>query len=152
MPAATSSCGTSVPTMLLMPTMRRFASRTSKRLGVLGHSEALKGFVSRDSEVAAPVANSRPEPNAEAASSRLSRNRSSEEHTASGGGKNRCQFLGGRPALHGHGEAQLVVHALPLADRNLGRLKGLEALSAPELLGVNAVTALDLAVLLGRRG
>ena len=67
----------------------------------------------------------------------------------SGGGENGRQFLGGRLALQGHGEAQLVVHALPLAERHLSRLKNLEAVPAPELLGVNAVTALDLAVLLG---
>jgi hypothetical protein len=78
---------------------------TSKRLGERGHSEALKGFVSRDSEIAAPLTNSRPEPNAEAASSHLAGNRSSEEHTVLGGGENGRQFLGGRPALQGHGEA-----------------------------------------------
>ncbi len=102
----------------------------------------------RDSEIAAPLTNSRPEPNAEAASISLAGNRSSEEHTASGGGENGRQFLGGRPALQGHGEAEFVVHALPLADRHFGRLKGLEALPAPKLLGVNVVTALDLTVLL----
>jgi len=45
-----------------------------------------------------------------------------------------------------------LYHELPLADRKFSRFKRLRARPAPELLGVNMVTALDLAVLLGPAG
>ena len=78
---------------------------TSKKLGVVEHAEASKKFVSRNSEIAAPLTKSRPEPNAEAASSSPAGNWSPEEHARSGRRENGRKFLGGRLALQGHGEA-----------------------------------------------
>src|SRR5215470_2737147 len=80
-------------------------------------------------------------------------NQSSEEHAASRGRKDGgSQLLGGCSAVQRHREAQLVVHAFPLAESDCGHLKQLEGMPVPELLGVDAMAALDLAVLLGTTG
>ena len=76
-------------------------------------------------------------------------NQSSEVHAASGGREHGRQLLGGCPTVQRHREAQFVVDAFPLAESGRGRLEQLEGMPAPKLLGVNPVTALDLAVLLG---
>jgi hypothetical protein len=57
-----------------------------------------KSFVLGDTEVAAPLAKSRPEPNAAAAVGPHGGDRRSEGHSASRSGENRRELLGGRPA------------------------------------------------------
>src|SRR5262249_44241203 len=52
-------------------------------------------------------------------------------------------------ALQGHGEAPLVVFALPGPQADVRRLERREAGPPPELLGIDAMAAFDLAVLIG---
>src|SRR5262245_16224627 len=57
------------------------------------------------------------------------------------------EFLSGCAPVECHGEPVLVVDALPRTQRYRRSLECLEALTTPELVVVNAVTAFDLAVL-----
>src|SRR5215467_7148777 len=59
------------------------------------------------------------------------------------------ELFGGRLAVKRQGEAFDVVRALPAVQRDDRGVEIEEALSAPELFVVDAVAALDLAVLLG---
>jgi hypothetical protein len=59
---------------------------------------ASKSFVLGDTEVAAPLAKSRPEPNAAAGVGPPGGDRRAEGHAASRSGDHRRELLGGRPA------------------------------------------------------
>src|SRR4030095_16713221 len=67
-------------------------------------------------------------------------------------GQQTREFFGRRPSLQRQGEALVVVAGLPgpEADRSRGEI--VESLPAPELLVVNPMTALHLAVLLRAPG
>src|SRR5690242_14701154 len=69
-------------------------------------------------------------------------------HSGSGWREASGQPLGGRLALEGEREALVVVRHLPGLERAGRRVEVGEALAAPELLVVDAMTALHLAVLL----
>jgi len=72
---------------------------------------------------------------------------------ASGGlgeGQTQLQVLSRRLALRRERESFVVVLLLPGGESWHGRLEIGEGMAAPELLLVNAVTAFDLAVLLGK--
>ena len=62
------------------------------------------------------------------------------------------EFFGRRPSLQRQGEALVVVSSFPGPEADRGRGEVVESLTAPELLVVNAMTALHLAVLLGAPG
>ena len=67
-------------------------------------------------------------------------------------GQQTREFFGRRPSLQRQGEALVVVAGLPGPEADRGRGEIVEALPAPELLVVNPMTSLDLAVLLRAPG
>ena len=75
-----------------------------------------------------------------------------EGHERSGRREDGRQLLNGRPALERHREPHLVVEALPVAERDVRGGESLEAVPTPELLGINPVAPLDLAVLVRPAG
>src|SRR5438105_1851313 len=98
-------------------------------------SRSLNSSISGDTEMAGPLIKSRPEPNAELGIEPHGMILRVEEHPASLGRENGCQFLGGYSAFERHREPHLVVHALPVTKRQLGGRERLKGISAPELFG-----------------
>src|SRR5262245_60224939 len=73
---------------------------------------------------------------------------STRPRTASRGREHGRQLLCRGPSLERYREPHLVVLALPAGQCGRGSFVGLEAVPIPELLGVHAMTTLDLAVLI----
>jgi hypothetical protein len=71
-----------------------------------------------------------------------------EGRHGSGGRENGGELLGGRPAVEGHREAQVVVDLLPVPDRLRRFLEAGKLVATPELLVIDPVATLNLAVLL----
>src|SRR5581483_3309913 len=73
--------------------------------------------------------------------------------SASGGNpEDGREFLRWSSAVQRHGEPHVVVFPLPLGQRGGGGLEAGEGVPPPELLGVHAMAAFDLAVLVGTSG